>query len=119
MGAVGNGAGLPAISVLNGFSEKGLPTGIQLMARAYDENVTIAIVRAYRLAPTASARSVLSGVIKLWLCGNIDLRREYGHVQPYDSESRAARTTLSWLCKSVCVSDRLVTKGRSFAQSNV
>jgi aspartyl-tRNA(Asn)/glutamyl-tRNA(Gln) amidotransferase subunit A len=48
MGAVGNGAGLPAISVPNGFSEKGLPTGIQFMARAYDENVAIAIARAYQ-----------------------------------------------------------------------
>ena len=48
MGAVGNGSGLPAISVPNGFSEKGLPTGIQFMGRAYDENVVIAVARAYQ-----------------------------------------------------------------------
>jgi aspartyl-tRNA(Asn)/glutamyl-tRNA(Gln) amidotransferase subunit A len=49
MGAVGNGAGLPAISVPNGFSEKSLPTGIQFMGRAYDENVVMAIARAYQV----------------------------------------------------------------------
>jgi aspartyl-tRNA(Asn)/glutamyl-tRNA(Gln) amidotransferase subunit A len=48
MGAIGNGAGLPAISVPNGFSEKNLPTGIQFMGRAYDENVVIAVARAYQ-----------------------------------------------------------------------
>jgi aspartyl-tRNA(Asn)/glutamyl-tRNA(Gln) amidotransferase subunit A len=49
MGAIGNGAGLPAISVPNGFSEKGLPTGIQFMGRAYDENIIIAVARTYQL----------------------------------------------------------------------
>lgn len=48
IGAIGNGAGLPAISVPSGFSEKGLPTGIQFMGRAYDDNVVIAIARAYQ-----------------------------------------------------------------------
>jgi len=48
MGAIGNGAGLPAISVPNGFSEKGLPTGIQFMGRAYDENIIIAVACAYQ-----------------------------------------------------------------------
>jgi aspartyl-tRNA(Asn)/glutamyl-tRNA(Gln) amidotransferase subunit A len=48
MGAVGNGAGLPAISVPNGFDEDGLPTGIQFMGRAYDENVILAIARTYQ-----------------------------------------------------------------------
>lgn len=48
MGAIGNGAGLPAISVPNGFSEKGLPTGIQFMGRAYDENIVIAVACAYQ-----------------------------------------------------------------------
>jgi aspartyl-tRNA(Asn)/glutamyl-tRNA(Gln) amidotransferase subunit A len=48
MGAVGNGAGLPAISVPSGFSEHGLPTGIQFMGRAYDENQVLAVARAYQ-----------------------------------------------------------------------
>ena len=48
MGAIGNGAGLPAISVPNGFSEKGLPTGMQFMGRAYNENTIIAVARAYQ-----------------------------------------------------------------------
>lgn len=49
MGAVGNSAGLPAISVPSGFSRNGLPTGIQFMGRAYDENKVIAVARAYQL----------------------------------------------------------------------
>jgi len=48
MGAVGNGAGLPSISVPNGFSEAGLPTGIQFMGRAYEENTVIAAANAYQ-----------------------------------------------------------------------
>ncbi len=48
MGAVGNGCGLPSISAPSGFDADGLPTGIQFMSRAYDENVCIAIARAYQ-----------------------------------------------------------------------
>ena len=48
MGAVGNGCGLPSISVPSGFSEAGLPTGIQFMGRPYRENTILAIARAYQ-----------------------------------------------------------------------
>ena len=48
MGAIGNVLGLPAIAVPNGFSDKGLPTGVQFMGRAYDENTILAVARTYQ-----------------------------------------------------------------------
>ncbi|MFC1803699.1 amidase [Thermoproteota archaeon] len=48
MGAVGNGAGLPSISLPSGFSDEGLPTGIQIMGRAYDENTILSIAKMYQ-----------------------------------------------------------------------
>jgi len=48
IGAVGNAAGLPAISVPSGFSDEGLPTGIQFMGRAYRENSVLAVARSYQ-----------------------------------------------------------------------
>ena len=45
---VGNGAGLPAISVPMGFSPDALPTGIQFMGRAYEENAILAVARAFQ-----------------------------------------------------------------------
>jgi aspartyl-tRNA(Asn)/glutamyl-tRNA(Gln) amidotransferase subunit A len=48
LGAIGNAAGLPAISVPNGFTEQGLPTGLQFIGRAYNENVIIALANAYQ-----------------------------------------------------------------------
>jgi aspartyl-tRNA(Asn)/glutamyl-tRNA(Gln) amidotransferase subunit A len=48
LGAIGNGVGLPAISVPNGFTPQGLPTGIQFMGRAYADNTVLAIARAYQ-----------------------------------------------------------------------
>ncbi len=48
LGAVGNCAGLPAISVPSGFDDRSLPTGIQFMGRAYAENAVLAVARAYQ-----------------------------------------------------------------------
>ncbi|MGB9622207.1 MAG: amidase family protein, partial [Candidatus Bathyarchaeia archaeon] len=48
MGAVGNLAGLPAISVPNGFTRRGLPTGIQFMGNPYSENAIIAVAKVYQ-----------------------------------------------------------------------
>ena len=48
IGAVGNGCGLPSVSVPSGFDVDGMPTGIQFMSRTYDENVCLAIGRRYQ-----------------------------------------------------------------------
>ena len=48
MGSLGNAAGVPSISVPSGFDEAGLPTGIQFMGRAYEENAVIAVARTYQ-----------------------------------------------------------------------
>ena len=50
MGAVGNGAGLPGVAVPNGFGERGLPTSLQFMGRAWEENTILAAARAYQSA---------------------------------------------------------------------
>ena len=48
LGAVGNVFGLPAVSIPNGFSDQGLPSGIQFMGRAYQENTIIAVARRFQ-----------------------------------------------------------------------
>ena len=48
MGALGNGVGLPAVSVPSGFDEEGLPTGIQFIGRAYGENCVLSIAVEYQ-----------------------------------------------------------------------
>jgi aspartyl-tRNA(Asn)/glutamyl-tRNA(Gln) amidotransferase subunit A len=48
IGAVGNVAGLPAVSVPDGFGERGLPTAIQFVGRAGAENAILAAARAYQ-----------------------------------------------------------------------
>ena len=48
MGSIGNAAGVPSISVPSGSDEMGLPTGIQFMGRAYEENAILAVARAYQ-----------------------------------------------------------------------
>jgi len=48
LGAAGNVAGLPAISVPTGFGERGLPTAMQFVGRAFNENYIIAAATAYQ-----------------------------------------------------------------------
>ena len=48
MGAVGNGAGLPAVCVPNGMGARGLPTSLQFLSRAWEENTALAAARAYQ-----------------------------------------------------------------------
>src|SRR5207249_2892636 len=43
IGGAENAAGIPAISVPNGFGERGLPTGLKFVGRAFEENKLIAI----------------------------------------------------------------------------
>jgi len=44
----GNLAGQPAISVVNGFGQEGLPTGIQLQGRAFADETLVAIATEYQ-----------------------------------------------------------------------
>jgi len=44
----GNAAGVPALSVPNGFGQAGLPTAFQLMGRAFSEATLIALANAYQ-----------------------------------------------------------------------
>ena len=46
--AIGNLVGLPAITVPNGFTRNGLPTGIQFLGRAYDENPVLFVASEYQ-----------------------------------------------------------------------
>lgn len=48
LGSPGNLAGLPAMSVPNGFGENGLPTGLALMGRAWGEAQIAQIAKAYQ-----------------------------------------------------------------------
>lgn len=48
VGGAGNAAGLPAISLPNGFGEGHLPTGLQLVGRAFAENSLLTVANAYQ-----------------------------------------------------------------------
>ena len=48
IGGAGNVCGLPALSIPNGFGEGGLPTGLQLVGRAFDENRLLAIAQRFQ-----------------------------------------------------------------------
>jgi aspartyl-tRNA(Asn)/glutamyl-tRNA(Gln) amidotransferase subunit A len=52
MGSPGNLAGLPSISIPNGFGEHGLPTGLALMGRGWGEAQLTAIAKAYQRRTT-------------------------------------------------------------------
>jgi aspartyl-tRNA(Asn)/glutamyl-tRNA(Gln) amidotransferase subunit A len=45
-----NATGLPAISVPCGFTEDGLPIGLQFVGRAFDEATVLRIANAYEQA---------------------------------------------------------------------
>ncbi|MGB8472642.1 MAG: amidase [Candidatus Acidiferrum sp.] len=49
LGGIGNLCGLPALSVPCGFSQKGLPIGIQFVARAGDDLAVIRAARTFQL----------------------------------------------------------------------
>jgi Asp-tRNA(Asn)/Glu-tRNA(Gln) amidotransferase A subunit family amidase len=48
MGAIGNVAGLPGVIVPNGIGDRGLPTSLQFLGRAYEENTILAAARAFQ-----------------------------------------------------------------------
>lgn len=50
IGVAGNAAGIPAITVPNGFGERGLPTALEFTGLAFDENRLIAIAAAFQSA---------------------------------------------------------------------
>lgn len=56
IGAMGNGAGLPGISIPNGFSKEGLPTGLLFVGRSFAENTLLAIARTYQGATSWHTR---------------------------------------------------------------
>ena len=43
-----NAAGLPGITVLNGFGARGMPTGLEFTGRAFGENAILAAAHAYQ-----------------------------------------------------------------------
>ncbi len=48
LGAVGNLCGLPSISLPNGLGERGLPTSLEIMGRAWDDERIVAIGMRYQ-----------------------------------------------------------------------
>ena len=48
IGGAGNVTGIPAISIPNGFGDGNMPTGLQLVGRAFDENSILAIAKRYQ-----------------------------------------------------------------------
>jgi aspartyl-tRNA(Asn)/glutamyl-tRNA(Gln) amidotransferase subunit A len=48
LAAASNLAGMPAVSIPNGFGERGLPTGVQIVGRAGEDSQILAVARAYQ-----------------------------------------------------------------------
>jgi aspartyl-tRNA(Asn)/glutamyl-tRNA(Gln) amidotransferase subunit A len=48
IGGAGNVVGLPAITIPNGFGDRGLPTALQFVARAFEDAKLIAIAHSYQ-----------------------------------------------------------------------
>ncbi|HEV2109572.1 MAG TPA: amidase family protein, partial [Thermomicrobiales bacterium] len=48
LGAVGNLCGLPTITVPNGFGERGLPTGFEILGAPWTEETIVAAAMAYQ-----------------------------------------------------------------------
>jgi len=56
LGVAANLAGVPAISVPNGFGERGLPTGLMFVGRAFQEHILLAAACAFQQATDWHAR---------------------------------------------------------------
>ena len=56
MGGPANAAGLPGLCVPNGFDADGLPTGLNLVGRAFGEGRVLAVAKAYQAATDWHAR---------------------------------------------------------------
>ncbi len=50
LGAAGNLCGVPSITVMNGLGERGLPTGLEFMARAGREGTLLELAGRYQSA---------------------------------------------------------------------
>ena len=48
IGGAANAAGIPAITVPNGFGERGLPTGLQFTGRAWDEAAVLGLAMEFQ-----------------------------------------------------------------------
>ena len=48
IGGASNAAGIPALTIPNGFGEDALPTGLQLVGRAFSEDRLLAIAQAFQ-----------------------------------------------------------------------
>lgn len=48
IGGAGNAAGIPALSIPNGFGARNLPTGLQFIGRAFEETRLLAIAQQYQ-----------------------------------------------------------------------